>query len=154
MAVSRSMEEFGRRLQVVARGIADNVGKTVRKAALVADQVAVLATPVNTGRARANWLVSTVGPLEGAPQPPVGPPTPPGDPRRETHAAEAAQRALEHASAAVAQYELGDRIFIVNNLDYIGPLDEGHSQQAPAGMTVQAVAAATQVLRDAQVLPS
>lgn len=148
MATSRGLGEFGRRLDVIAKGIHDNVGRTVRKAALVVDQVAVMATPVDMGRARAGWITSVGAPTDGAPHgdQPGGTP--------EERGASAAVEALEQAAQAVAEYKLDQgSIFVVNNVEYIGELDKGSSQQAPAGMTAQAVAAGAAVLRDAKVLP-
>lgn len=140
------MEEFGRRLQVVARGIAANVHRAVRKAALTIDQVLVLLTPVDTGRARANWVASLVAPREDIPSGPQ-----PGE-SPEARGAVAAQVALDQARGVVSEYG-GGSIFIANNVPYIGPLDEGHSRQAPAGMTSAALAAGEEVFRQEKVLP-
>lgn len=76
-------------------------------------------TPVDTGRARAGWMVSL-----GAPStylPPEGDKvSPPEQPNIETDGIQST--------------------FIINNVSYIKALDEGHSQQAPNGMVKLAVA--------------
>lgn len=74
-------------------------------------------TPVDTGRARAGWVIAkgerTAGyrPPEGFYGPPALPPVP---------------------------YAKGQDIYIANNVQYIGMLDEGHSMQAPDGFSERA----------------
>ena len=82
--------------------------------ALTLDRKIVERTPVDTGRARANWFVA-----EGAP-------------RIETTT----------ATTPVARPPLtGDSvIYITNSLPYIVPLEYGHSGQAPNGMVRIALA--------------
>lgn len=139
MATSRSLQEFGKRIVLLARGAEDQIALTVRKAALAADQAAVLATPVDTGRARANWIASTRVPAENADVPPD----------------KSGQVALQQAAAVVAGYELDmGPIYLANNVEYIVPLENGHSRQRPEGMTIHAVQAATEVFRKAEILRS
>lgn len=73
-------------------------------------------TPVDTGRARSNWLPSI------------------GTPRSDT------TENLSGSTEIASNYKLGQKIFITNNLPYIKRLNEGHSTQAPSGyveLTVQ-----------------
>lgn len=126
MATSHNFDQFSRRIGALAVKVRLGIEKIVRGAALTIDQVLVLATPVDTGRARANWIVTTGTPAETATEPP--------DP--------SGGKALSQAIGVVSQYKLDQgAIFITNNVEYIVPLDNGHSQQAPAGMTAQAIAA-------------
>lgn len=82
--------------------------------ALRLDKLIVQGTPVDTGRARANWFVA-----EGAM-------------RTDTTASTTgvARPALKGESV----------IFISNSLPYIVPLEYGHSGQAPNGMVRKAIA--------------
>lgn len=76
-------------------------------------------TPVDTGRARANWLPA-VGEI----------PTGTTD---ETDKSGAMAKGA--ARASVQNFEAGGVIYLANNLPYIGALENGHSErQAPAGM--------------------
>jgi hypothetical protein len=137
MATSHSPREFGRRIALRGRGVRQEVERAIRKATLRADQVAVLATPVDTGRARANWIASTLAPADRADNDP--------DP--------SGQKAVTQAAAVVASYKLEfGSIYLTNNVEYIVPLENGHSAQAPAGMTQQAIAAARDVMAKAKVL--
>lgn len=111
------------------------VERVVRKAGLVADQVVVLSTPVDTGRARNNWILSIGTPLRGDREPD-----------------KAGGGALANARQAIATYRLDfGSIFITNNVPYIIPLENGSSRQAPSGMARQGVAAAAKVVRKARV---
>lgn len=145
MADSRSFDEFYRRMQLLARGVGENAEKAVRRAALRADQVVVTSTPVDTGRARANWIASVGAPAEGTVEPPAA----------EAGRAEAAatQKALDQAAPVIEGFRLGQgSIFITNNVEYIVPLDRGSSRQAPQGMTAQAFEAARAELARARLL--
>jgi hypothetical protein len=109
--------------------------KTTRKMTQVGRKVAlelfgrvILKTPVDTGRARANWQV-TIGTTAN------------GTVEIDDKSGGATMSA---ATAASAGFNAGDTIYLTNNLPYILKLEEGSSQQAPAGMvalTVQEFAA-------------
>lgn len=75
-----------------------------------------LGTPVDTGRARANWFMA-----EGAP-------------RIETTEATTPQN---HAGVPLTGKTV---IYITNSLPYIVPLEYGHSKQAPYGMVRRSIA--------------
>lgn len=125
---------FSKRMEIRSNELEQGVDKLVRKAALVIDQTAVLATPVDTGRARANWVVAVDHvPTEVR-----------GDSQSNAGGAEAS---LSQGQQAIASYGPGNTfIAIANNLDYIKFLEEGSSRQAPAGMISQALEAGRQVV--------
>lgn len=75
-----------------------------------------LRTPVDTGRARANWFLAE------------------GSPRIETTESTTPEN---HGSVALTGRST---IFITNSLPYIVPLEYGHSSQAPYGMLRIAIA--------------
>lgn len=142
MAKSVGMGQFARRMKVIAHTVIENAERAVRQSALVADQVAVMETPVDTARARANWITSIGSPVSREEDPPVA-----GD------AGASATKALLQGASVISRWKVGQgSIFITNNVDYIIPLDEGSSQQSPEGMTKPALAAAQQVLRRAKLL--
>ena len=114
----------------------DNSGEQVKKAAITADQVLVLTTPVDLGLARGNWVVSLGSPSDEVFE----------KPRQVAVALEAGK-----ATVALWDHETGG-IFITNNTPYIVPLDEGHSSQAPAGMSHQALTAAASVFAKTRLL--
>jgi hypothetical protein len=120
------MQSFAARMKIRAGKVVDSSAAMVRKVALVVDQTVVMATPVDTGRARANWIVGlNEVPTQNRPEEEVG-----------------EQIALSQARQAIASFKRNDQyIAIVNNLDYIKPLEDGSSAQAPQGMIKQALAA-------------
>ena len=134
--------DFSKRIAVLAASLEEGVHRTVRKAALAADQAIVLATPVDTGRARANWVVSINAPAAGEQPTPASP------------AAGAAQ-ALGQGQEEIGRYGTSSShsaIHITNNLPYIGRLNAGSSAQAPAGFVEEAVQAAVAAVRGTKVL--
>ena len=96
----------------------------VRKIAIDAFSEVILKTPVDTGRARGNWLVSI------------------GDASAGTVELndKTGQVTIGEVQAEALGLELGDVIYLSNNLPYIEALEDGWSGQAPSGfvkLTVQ-----------------
>lgn len=75
-------------------------------------------TPVDTGHAANNWVPSVAAPYDGTS----------GSPDFPDSSAQAAG-----IQAVLATYELPQVGWVSNNVPYIGALNDGHSQQAPAG---------------------
>lgn len=94
-------------------------------------------TPVDTGRARANWFVTQGAPTdrvdlhEGAKKGGVAAPIPPD----------------------VGEITGDESVFIINNLPYIEALENGHSKQAPAGMVKLAIQAEEAAIARAIIEP-
>lgn len=142
-----SPEQFSRRIATLGARVAEEADRTVRRAALAADQAVVLATPVDKGRARSNWLVELDAPRRDTIDPYV-----PGE-GGSTGGANASA-ALAQGAAVIGGYD-GDRhtaIAISNNLPYIGRLNAGSSRQAPAGFVEKAVQAAVKQVEGARLL--
>lgn len=137
---------LGRRLDLVADRLERGVDVKVKRTALAIDQVLVLATPVDQGRARSNWRVSVSSPLEG-----VIDPYAPGD-GLGVGETENAREALAQGREAIGARRPGESIFITNNLDYIVFLNDGSSAQAPAGFVEAAIEAGRRVAREGGVI--
>jgi hypothetical protein len=91
-------------------------------------------TPVDTGRARANWFATV------------------GEPSKEVHLyadAKSGDSAIPQPQSPPLEIDGTRDTYIINNLPYIKPLDEGHSKQAPNGMVKLAMAAQDQRLEEA-----
>lgn len=135
--------EFSRRITLRGGTIATRADNLVRKVALVADQAIVVGTPVDTGRARSNWIVQ----IGSSADSPIYPYTP-GE-RGSTGAANA-QAAIDQGQRVISNYVggSGQSIHITNNLSYIQKLNDGFSAQASANFVetavFQAVRAVTQ----------
>jgi hypothetical protein len=133
-----SPEQFQRNLAALAKRIEDNAERTIRKAAIVADQVVTTATPVDTGVARSNWQAEIDKPAEGV------------LPASDTTGATA--MAAAQATIAGFKIRLNRAIHLTNNVSYIRALENGSSAQAPNGMTRKAILAANEVVRKARLL--
>jgi hypothetical protein len=134
-----SPRQFQRNMKQRGKNVADNADQLVRKAALAIDAVLVLATPVDTGRARANWQVELNKAAEGT----------------TTSVSPSGREALEQGKSTIAGYKGGTpdaSVHITNNLPYIGKLNDGHSAQAPAGFVEEAVLTGASTVRGAKLL--
>jgi hypothetical protein len=105
-----------------------NLTQVGRKVALEMFKRVIYKTPVDTGRARANWQVTIGSQASGTVE----------------IDDKSGGATMSKATAASAGFNAGDTIYLTNNLPYIRKLEEGSSQQAPTGMvalTVQEFAA-------------
>ena len=119
MPKGKSARQFAIDLEKFGEVTREQAKVIFQKIALDLDQRVVLATPVDTGRARGNWFPS------------INEPSGKVDLDAED---KSGGKALSALDSAVAQVELGDALWMTNNLPYILPLENGHSKQAPEGM--------------------
>lgn len=142
MANHRSLRQFAVSLRGRAKKVPERADRIVREVALAADRSLVRNTPVDTGRARANWQASlgtpAVGVIDAAPG------------KRGSVTA-----ATTQADAVIAGYKGGTpgaAIFLTNNLPYIVPLNNGHSKQQPAGFVERAIYTVIKAARAARLI--
>lgn len=114
--------KFGDQVKISHRQLCQRI-------ALDIDQRLVLATPVDTGRARSNWLASI------------------GTPRRDQVEPRSAEETIVEAVGVVDKAPQFPLIYLSNNLPYIQRLNDGSSKQAPAAFVDTAIDAATRPLR-------
>ena len=117
------LRQFAGRIRVMGKRIEKNADAMTRKVALAVDSAVVIATPVDTGRARSIWQVNLGGPASGT-----------RDALDQT-----GQAAIAEGRTEIAKYKGGSAIHITNNLPYIGRLNDGWSAQAPSGFVEKAV---------------
>jgi hypothetical protein len=107
----------------------------MKKAAMVSDRELSRRTPVDTGRARTNWIATLREPSNHS--------TPSTD--------VAAQ--MSASAQVISQFKLDDgTIFLTNNLTYIQALEEGHSRQAPNGFAKQSILVAGAAVRASKLV--
>lgn len=124
---------FNADLNAFADALELELDQVVRKIAFEAHSSVSKKTPVDTGRARANWNLSA-GSIDNSTVPEMGKGTgehkgqssPPSSP---------SPKAVE-----MKQGDGEDVIYITNNLPYIGVLEDGSSTQAPIGMVAVTMA--------------
>lgn len=120
------VQKFGK----LARAVAGDIGR-----ALIVGSQDGPGTPVDTGWARGNWF-ATLGDGGGENTGLGDPPT-----RGDTSQAGAlTSAALEVVALAIAGFGPGQVLSYINNAAYIERLNNGWSQQAPAGITDAVVA--------------
>lgn len=137
---SNSLGDFDNRMKRKGEQLERGIGLMVRTAALAADTELVLATPVDTGRARSNWVASVNEAVTETRAPyaeGIGGST----------GASNAQSAIDQAKAVIEERKTEQTLYISNNLSYIARLNEGSSAQAPAGFVQTAVKRAVQIAR-------
>lgn len=105
---------------------------------LAIDQVLVTSTPVDTGRARSNWIVGA-GPSNRIIEAYVL-----------NSGSGSAEAALAQARAFLDSTDVSV-IYISNNLEYIQYLNEGTSAQAPSGFIEAAVETGRRAVRNMKV---
>lgn len=134
------LRSFANKMRDISSAIEHAAGEMTRRTAVAVDTAVVMATPVDTGRARANWQAGIGAPVEGTTE----------------DVSESGAGAIAEASSKIAGYKGGSVIHITNNLPYIQALNDGHSAQAPAGFVEHAVdvgakaaKSSTSVIRDA-----
>lgn len=133
------LKTFANRIRQTGRNIVKNTDETVRKVGLAVDAAVVLATPVDTGRARGNWQVELDRPAVGT----------------TSNLSPSGREAIDQGKATISKYVGGKAqasIHITNNLPYIGKLNEGHSAQAPAGFVEKAITVGVDAVKGASVL--
>ena len=93
----------------------------------------ILRTPVDTGRARSNWMLSINSPLRGVTE------------TKDSEAQKGSHSGRSHAMSSVADAKLkqgledASMVYITNSVPYIGRLDEGHSAQNTKGIIKPAI---------------
>lgn len=141
------LDDFAKRISRLAVQVEGNVEAAVKDCAHAVARSVVEATPVDTGKARSNWLAGLDQPVEGA---------------VEAHVAGAkgstadanAEAAIGAAAEVIDAFDIekNAEIHLANNLPYIRSLNDGHSKQAPANFVETAVLEGLATVRGARIL--
>ena len=141
-----TMKGFSKRMIQIAAGVEENSSALVRKTVITVASAVALRTPVDTGRARANWRTQVGSPLTAqAGAFPLGS-------KGSSGAAAAAQATSEAIRAVQAPIQSGIPVFISNNLPYIEALNRGSSTQAPEGFVESAIDAGVRAIQQSRLI--
>lgn len=145
MATSRTFGQFARQMDIRAKQVETGASRLVREAAIAILQAVTVATPVDTGRARSNWIVAL-----GQPSVRTRKAFAPG---KKLGSGEGAnlRAVLDEGNAKISERRTGKAIYISNNLPYIARLNDGYSAQAPKMFVEQAIKIGSRRLRSGQV---
>lgn len=136
---------FSARTLQIGKKIVDNVNDVKIEAAFAFFDRVVDTTPVHTGKAVSNWKLG----LNFAPKM-QRPALVPG--KHGSTAGANREAVKQEALDVVVRAKEGHVIYVTNNVPYIGLLNGGRSDQAPAGFIEEAEGAAQEVIRRARLL--
>ena len=120
-----NLQQFNRDLDRAARHLPESqISLMQRKLAMEVLRGVVLGTPIKTGRARGNWQVTV------------------------NHTTDAVVDRTDKEGSATITAGLAEltrvppfsTVYITNNVEYVGYLEQGSSQQAPNGMLAMTLA--------------
>lgn len=141
-----TMRGFSKRIKAIADGVEKNANTMMRKTVITVASAVALRTPVDTGRARANWQTQ-IGSAAGG----VINSFPSGS--KGSTGAAAAGVAISQATQTMQKYRQGGvDVYISNNLPYIGMLNQGSSKQAPAGFIESAIMAGQRAIAKSRLV--
>ena len=143
--MAKSFKKLGKRMKELGVQIEKGSIELTKKVALAIDSAIVIATPVDEGRARSNWQVNLGTPAQGTREPYF-----PGE--AGSTEAQNTQAAIDAGKAIINGYKGGTSINITSNLDYIEPLNKGHSAQAPEGFIEKAILVGQQAVANTRII--
>ena len=131
--MARTLGDLARDLRQEADELDNSVPRAIREVDIAVLQPLISSTPVDSGRARSNWVVSIDQPARSVLEPYAE------GAEGSTEGANT-RAALEAGLEVIAGFSTTEgEIWITNNLPYIQRLNEGWSAQAPAGFVEEAV---------------
>lgn len=134
-------EALAQRMRQVAERVRRSPQASVRAVGLTVLQAVTTATPVDTGRARANWQVGLgSAPTDELHRVPHGTRKDPIRPNPAIREQVDWASAMSDGFSAIGGYT-GGELHITNNVPYIVRLNEGWSPKAPGGFVEAAVEA-------------
>ena len=142
--MARPFSDLPKIFKRLGRNIANATTELAKEAALSADRRAILATPVDTGLARSNWIATLQRPSNR-----IIPPYAPGN-KKGIGERSNARGAQNQAQGVIKSFTASRRpasIFITNNVFYIGFLDRGGPTISPHLMASQARMAGVNTVR-------
>lgn len=126
-SLAPNADAFSKQLDRLAIYIGKNVELAIKKTCFDLYSKIVEESPFLTGRARANWNISV-------------------NDGEETHDRTDWQGRMKEVADNFSHEVIGNEVIIYNNLEYIGPLEDGSSQQKPNGWIAVALSEFEQLL--------
>lgn len=127
------MAQFSKQIAAFSQKSQDKANRVLRQCALDVLRRVVIGSPVDTGRFRGNWQVSLGAPMA----------------KSLDTVDKSGGSTISAGTNGIKNAIIGDSIFIVNNLPYAIPLENGHSRQAPNGIVGPTVKAFPEIFAQA-----
>lgn len=126
-----SLDQFAEIAEGYAKNLQINADRLIKNATLSIVQNLVTATPIDVGTAESNWRVGVGSSPAGV--------IASWDPGTHGSTVSTVQHTtIDEARRVLAGYKFGTSLSIVNNTPYLARLNDGYSQQAPAGFVEEA----------------
>lgn len=126
-----SFRVFTKRIRRRARQVETGASQALRTLALIINQTIIVATPVDTGHARANWIVGIDAPIS----------------KEISEEDKGGEATVARNAAIIRGAKPRKQIILSNNVPYINVLNEGSSDQAPAQFVKLAILEAVAAVR-------
>ena len=141
-----SFSSLSKTLRQQAKNIEGNANLLVRRVSYAILEELAIRTPIDTGMAKSNWIVTinkqTIAVIE-----------PHYFGIHGSTNTQTIKTVQERGKYAIQQYKNGDTIYIQNNTPYIDDLESGKgSKQAPNGFVRQSIARANPIIEGTQIL--
>jgi hypothetical protein len=127
-------DETDKAIEKAKREVVLATVNAVKKVALAVNQAVILATPVDTGRARGNWIARVDSPNREK-----------FDSKLDKTGSNTINENAKTIKTAPEKSAL--TVYISNNLPYIQRLNEGYSAQAPSGFVEKSLQIAKSALK-------
>ena len=127
------LRSFSKRMLSISRNVPLEANRIKKQVARAVNAAVVNGTPVDTGKARSNWIATLGSPADIVLMPYF--PTSHGGIGETANAS----AAIEHAELVIDGVVPGQTINFTNNVDYIALLNTGWSNQAPAMFVEHAI---------------
>lgn len=119
------------------------INKVIIEMVVKIDQGIIIASPVDTGRSRSNWIMSLNHPTDALPT---------GEDEGDSASPIGPEMALSQGRNTLNSRKPGDTIYLQNNTSYIEKLNNGSSAQAPANFVQKAIMEGINSLKNRKVV--
>jgi hypothetical protein len=136
--MGKSLRDFAKKIRKYGANVEFYSNKEVRQLGILVQQTLITSTPVDTGRARNNWI-ATLG-------------TPSSEIKEASKYERNARSTISSNTAEIEKRQPEQSIYISNNLPYIKRLNDGYSAQAPAGFVEAALVRAQNAIKKIRLL--
>ena len=139
------LKQFANKMTLRAKNLPANVNKVKQDASTSVLASLAIDTPVDTGAAVSNWIVS----LDASPGARIAPHAPG---HKGSTRVENGRATITLGAQVIKQSIPGQVIHIANAVHYILDLNNGSSRQAPAGFVETSILRGKQVVKKAKVI--
>lgn len=139
-----SLLDLAKRCERWRKQIPEEANRIKKEVATAVATDLIVVTPVDESTALSNWQVGINAPVT-FPLPAIVPG------HKGSTENQSTTEAIAHADRVIKDVDPGEKTYVSNVLDYIGPLNDGSSSQEPAGFVERAVLLGRITVREARI---